>query len=729
MGRLGSTKGEEAEDPVSRNPRRFPRLAAADAGSPAAGCPDADLLARFVVSGDEAAFELLLLRHGPMVLGTCRRVLPDPNDADDAFQATFLVLARKAGSVGRAGAVAAWLHRVAHRAALRVRADRARRAARETPVTDDLPGPPTPDTATAELGRVLDEEVARLPARHRAVFVLCGLGERTGEEAARVLGCPPGTVSSRLTRARARLRARLTRRGFAPAVVAAALAGGPAPAVPARLADPSLTAALAFAVGRPPAGLPPRPVATAEGVMRAMVLHKVRLIAVLMAGGLLLAGGVLGGAGAQPEPATPPRAKLDAGKTPAGPPEVRLVRPGLGGLNRVITHFATTEAAQQADVGPGVAGLLKVVAADLGDRVTAGQVLAEVDAPELALDVRQATAEVRQTEGLLGEAEARVVAARAEVAAARGTLKQREADVVASRAGLATRQKRLDRVKALAAQNTVTETVVGEAEEQFRAAEAQVTAQVAGVATATAEVEVKGGQLALVEAAVGTARANVEAAKVGLERARLALDRARVTAPFDGVVVRRTGSPGETVRLDVGRPALFTIIKVDSVRVVVAVPEAYALLTRPGVAAEVFIDALPNSPVAGVVARVGFALDPTTRSMRAEVDIPNQGGRLRPGMTGNVTLRLGKGPADALRVPATAVAPRSGLPRGMTHRVYVYRDGRARLTPVRTGYANGGEVEVVAGLTVEDQVVADPRGLQGEDVPVRPAGGTPARPE
>lgn len=695
---------------MSRGLRRFCRLTAPDAGSPAAGCADAELLARFVDRRDEAAFELLLHRHGPMVLGTCRRVLADANDTDDAFQATFLVLARKAGAVGRREAVAAWLHRVAHRAALRVRTDRARRAARETPATDDLPGPAAPNPGLAELGRVLDEEVDRLPPRHRAAFVLCGLEGKTGEEAARVLGCPAGTVSSRLTRARERLRARLTRRGFAPAVVAAALTVGPAPAVPARLIGPSLTAALAFATGRHPAGL--RPVATAEGVMRAMLLHKVRLVALLVAGGLLAAGGFFGGAEAQPQPADPPPAKVDAGN----PLPVRLVRPGKGGLDRVFTLRVVAEAAQQADLVPGVAGRLKSVAVGLGDRVTAGQVLAEVDAPDLALDERLAAAGVRQAEGRLGEAEAGVRAARAEVSAARAAVKQREAAVAAAQLERARQRKSFDRLRAMVGGGGAA--MVEEANDQARAAEALVATETAAVTTAEAEVQVKGARLELAEAGVKTAAANVDAAKVGLERSRLALTRAQVTAPFDGVVVGRTGAPGEAVRPDAGSP-LVTVARVTTVRAVVQLPEAFALLARTGAAAEVTFDALPTAPVSGAVTRVGFALDPATRTMRAEVEVPNPGGRVRPGMTGVVTLRLGAGPADAVRVPVGAAAPHPGLPPGMTHRVYVYRDGRARLIPVRVGYSNGTEVEVLAGLTDDDRVIADPRGLRGDDVPVR----------
>src|SRR4051812_45976040 len=158
------------------------------AGSVAGCLSDTQLLERFVSSHDEAAFELLLWRHGPTVLGVCRRLLSDPHDAEDAFQATFLVLARKAGSIARREAGGSWLYRVAYRVALRARAERAKRATTQQVDADALPAPLGVDRGWQELRQVLDEEVNRLPARHRAAFVLCCLEGKTGEEAARQLG-------------------------------------------------------------------------------------------------------------------------------------------------------------------------------------------------------------------------------------------------------------------------------------------------------------------------------------------------------------------------------------------------------------------------------------------------------------------------------------------------------------------------------------------------------------
>jgi RNA polymerase sigma factor (sigma-70 family) len=180
------------------------------------GVTDSELLARFLGQRDEAAFELLVWRHGPMVLGICRRVLQDAHDAEDAFQATFLTLARKADSIGRRESLAGWLYTVAQRIALRARARQAHRTSREKPLADvvveESACDPSELLAWRELRPLVDAEVARLPEKYREVFVLCYLEGKTNEEAAEQLGCPKGTVLSRLSRARKRLRQRLSGR-------------------------------------------------------------------------------------------------------------------------------------------------------------------------------------------------------------------------------------------------------------------------------------------------------------------------------------------------------------------------------------------------------------------------------------------------------------------------------------------------------------------------------------
>jgi len=215
---------------------------------------DAVLLERFAAHREQEAFAALVQRHGPMVLGVCRRMLQHEQDAEDAFQAVFCVLARKAGAIRRGAAVGAWLYAVACRTARKAKTLQVRRRMRESELPD-VPAPDrTPELQWRDLWPILDEEVNRLPERYRRPFVLCYLEGKTNHEAAAELRCPPGTVFSRLLRARERLRTRLSRRGVI--LSAAALAGVlgnqiSAATVQATLANAATQAALRYAVGQP----------------------------------------------------------------------------------------------------------------------------------------------------------------------------------------------------------------------------------------------------------------------------------------------------------------------------------------------------------------------------------------------------------------------------------------------------------------------------------------------
>jgi RNA polymerase sigma factor (sigma-70 family) len=276
--------------------RQFERLFAA--GS-VAGLTEGQLVERFARQGDEAAFEAIVARHGPMVLGICRRVLRDPGDVEDAFQATFLVLVRKAGSLRRRDLLGNWLFGVASRVALRARAVAARRQAAEgssaaieptAPASGEDPGA----SADRECRAILHEELGRLPAKYRSPVLLCYLEGLSHEEAARQLGWPLGTVKGRLARARELLRRRLTRRGVAlPAsAVAAAIARQAEAAVPAALVESTVGAALALGAGRTlAAGAVARNVVTlVKGVTHAMSYSALKPVVMIAVAGVLATG-------------------------------------------------------------------------------------------------------------------------------------------------------------------------------------------------------------------------------------------------------------------------------------------------------------------------------------------------------------------------------------------------------------------------------------------------------
>src|SRR4051794_30206457 len=207
--------------------------------------PDEQLLDLFVNRSDPGAFRALVARHGPMVLRVCRSVLRDPHDAEDAFQATFLVLVRRAGSLWARDSLGPWLHQVAHRTASRARSVAARRRRHEARGAE-LMARSTHEDGRDDLGGVVHEEVGRLPERYRAAVVLCLLEGLTPEQAARYLRCPVGTVQSRLARGREQLRGRLTRRGLTVPAGLLAVGGarsGASAAVPAALANSTIRAA------------------------------------------------------------------------------------------------------------------------------------------------------------------------------------------------------------------------------------------------------------------------------------------------------------------------------------------------------------------------------------------------------------------------------------------------------------------------------------------------------
>ncbi|MHC5542970.1 RNA polymerase sigma factor, partial [Singulisphaera rosea] len=181
------------------------------------GAGEDQLLQRFVSAHDEVAFEVLVRRHGPMVWSVCRRLLRDPHDAEDAFQATFLVLARKAGSIRERQFLGTWLYGVAYRVAARSRRDIETRRRRECHSRDDVPSVVAFDDAEVrEVRSLLDDEIGRLPERYRTPVVLHYFQGWTHLQIAEQLACPVGTVHSRLTRARDRLRGRLASRGLEP---------------------------------------------------------------------------------------------------------------------------------------------------------------------------------------------------------------------------------------------------------------------------------------------------------------------------------------------------------------------------------------------------------------------------------------------------------------------------------------------------------------------------------
>jgi RNA polymerase sigma factor (sigma-70 family) len=332
--------------------------AARRAAAPAAD-PDPDLLGRFAATGDGRAFEALVRRHGPLVMAACRRVLGDGPDAEDAFQTTFLTLARRPASVRDPAAVGAWLYGAAYRTALAARRAAGRRKAHEAKAAPPRPADPAWQAAWREVQAVLDDEVRRLPERLRTPFLLCCLGGHGRAEAAGLLGVPEGTLLSRLARAKAALRGRLARRGIELGSVLAAAA------LTERAGRAAVPEALVAVAAQ--AGVLARAAGLAAGRLRL-------LVALVLTAGLLVGGAaVLGHRAPQGSPTDPPDPVAPAAASAGDPlPPGALARMGTMRL-------------RQSDAVQGVA-----FTTDGRELVTAGAGALRFWAPDSGRELRRA---------------------------------------------------------------------------------------------------------------------------------------------------------------------------------------------------------------------------------------------------------------------------------------------------------------------------------------------------
>jgi cobalt-zinc-cadmium efflux system membrane fusion protein len=398
-------------------------------GPEAGSLSDAQLLERFVSGRDEAAFEVLVWRHGGLVLSVCGRLLRHAEDREDAFQATFLALTRRARSIAKGAALGSWLYKVAYRVALRLRARAARDTARQRALA--LPEARIDGETGIDWQPVLDEEINRLPEKYRTPVVLCYLEGKTTEEAAGQLGCARGTVCSRLAWARRRLRSRLSRRGLALSTAGLGMTLTPGTA-PAALVGATVRAAVLFASGEAAGAVPGQAIVLAEGVLRAMIWTKLKATtAVLLLVGLLGIGAGLSTqnlladkAGAEEAPALvrgsgdgvrlPPDLSAKLGirsaevKARAVQPRVLVLAGSLAldpdRLTRVRCRFAPAEVIEIGKPEGKEAGRpLRP-----GDKVRKGQLLAVFSSAEVAQkknDLLDALVRLRLDEEILERAE------------------------------------------------------------------------------------------------------------------------------------------------------------------------------------------------------------------------------------------------------------------------------------------------------------------------------------
>jgi RND family efflux transporter MFP subunit len=392
-------------------------------------------------------------------------------------------------------------------------------------------------------------------------------------------------------------------------------------------------------------------------------------------------------------------------------------------MDQTTTQPGSVHAFAVARLFSEVSGYLKTQLVDRGDRVKKGQVLARVDVPELEQQVERNKAGVQRADAQVLQMKARVATATAELDTAHAEVIFAEANVKSKAAALRFREQQLQRMRDLVREDSIDKRLRDEKEEQRDAALEAKNAADAGVLMAKAKVAAARAKIQQAEADVAEAQAAVKLAQSELAKAQVMVRFATITSPYNGFITQRSMDPGGFVRSPTeggGQTPLLTVERTDKLRVVVMVPDADVPFVKVGNPAEVAIDALPGKRLKGAVALTEEREDPQTRLMWVEVHLLNPTGEIKPGMYGRVTIMLDQ--SDLLSIPTSCLV--GPLEKGNA-RVYVVRDGRARLVPVRCGANNGLRVAVMTGLSPKDAVVLHPgAGVEdGSPVVVAPTKG------
>lgn len=396
----------------------------------------------------------------------------------------------------------------------------------------------------------------------------------------------------------------------------------------------------------------------------------------------------------------------------AGPPQRKTLT-----LN--TTQPARIEAYEETPLYAKLAGYVGEVHVDIGDPVKKGQPLVTLQIPELGN-------EVAQKEALLAQAEAEVELAAANVDAVKAAAETAEAQVVEAQAGVGRTKAEFDRwtaefsrIEQLAASGSVTQKLVDETRNQRSAADASRAESAAAVQSAEASAREAKAMIAQAEADTAAAAARLGVAKADLARAKTMLGYAEISAPFDGVITSRSIDTGHFVQpAGGGAKPLLVVARTDKVRVFLDVPEMDAGMVDVGDPAILHVQALKNKELKAAVTRTSWSLDVSNRSLRAEVDVPNDNSLLRPGMYATGVIELDRRP-DVLTLPVTAVVRRSN-----DSYCCVIENGKIAQRELQLGLRSGPDIEVIGGVDQSSTVVLiRPEGLSdGQAVEILAAG-------
>ena len=721
-------------------------------GAPAA-LTDGELLARFTRrrdDGAERAFATLVERHGPMVLRVARGILNDPDAAEDAFQATFLVLVAKAGGLRTRETLGPWLYQVAHRTASCLRATNARRRRLDRRVATDvrLVSPEDADGSAC----VLHEEIRRLPDRLRVPVVLCDLQGQTHEQAALTLGWPVGTVKSRQARARDRLRDRLTRRGLAPGLGWLTLSTTPAAPLALTLVSRTTAVAIRLTLSR---AIAPGP---AAALARKVVLD-MTLLRWWQAGSILLSLGAASGVGliaqdrgdqtGQQAPAV-----ARPSPRPDDAPAVVAVQPGK--LDFTLIERGVVEPARSQFVTNDVEGTTTIInLLPDGSRVRRGDVVVELDSSTLRDQLTNQRVAAERAEMSFQQARTRREVAQiavreytegiapAEQARLQGRITQAEEGINRGRARLDRLKQGRSRFEAAANRRAGPETPADIAADlaladRLDAAELDLQARTIDLDAARGEARIletytrdKTTRRLQAEAEVARLDEQAQESLSALAKTRIArlgrqIAACRILAPGDGLldhakVPGQVGGPGS---IDVGetvreRQLLFRVIDAaDPMRINAQVHESLVEQVKRGQTVRIKVEALPDLDLTGVVRSVATQADPALfqatgkKTYPTFIELDRAVPGLRPGMSARVEIAVFV-LADVLAVPTGAVV-RIDAQDWVTVRNLA---GAIEWRAVTLGKANRDAVEVKQGLQPGDRVLIDPRPTVGPPAP------------
>ena len=725
--------GIERHGKVARELRTLMHLGAVG------GRTDGQLLEWYLSGGSaaEGSFAELVERHGPMVLRVCRSILGDGPDAQDAFQATFLVLVRRAGSLCVRDSLGPWLYQVAWRVARCARKDEARRrrherrAAERKATSEDAPMP-DPDSDA-----ILFEELSRLPDRYRVPLVLCDLEGHPQELAARHLGCAVGTIKSRLARGRETLRRRLARRGLAPTI---ALGPGlpvfsPASArLPVALVESTISLATTRAMG----GLAPVAVSVlAEGALTMMLFSKIRLLAIPGLATAVLASGIAVFAQAEGDgPEDGQTTQIEPRPTPVqgepeADPQVLTYEARRGPLTVTVKDRGNLESTNTLEARSEVEGQATIISIlPEGTRVVKDQLVCELDSATLKDNLAdQQIATERAHAEYANAIKTREIAEINTEEYTRGLYPRRlraiDGRIELARAELGLERARLESLEEAEA----TELELHAARIEVRRAElalddAEGEKEVLVEYTFEKQVRSLEGDVEKAKADELARESAFEMEKEKEERLRRMIEKCMIYAPGNGIVIyhqdrSRWGSQdgpsireGATVR---ERQTIFELPDLDHMRVNTKVHESMIDQVRPGQVGRIRVDAFPNETLVGRVVEVKPLPDPIStfstdvKVYTTLVEIENGHEGLRPGLTADVTILIERRD-DVISVPVQSVIKY----RGNWHIWVQLPDGSWENRAVEVGATNSKYLEVTEGLVEGDRVALDPRSVMTE---------------